>query len=69
MDQETRPAHTNGRHTHVHERPAFPIAALRRVGRVDPKDHVAADQGFGDVRMSSEHRTKNQSRVPDERSQ
>lgn len=69
VDQETRPAHTHGRPVDLHERPAFPVAALGRVGRVDAPDHVAADQGLGDVRVSSEHRTENQPRVPVERSQ
>lgn len=69
VDQKTGPAHTDGGHTDVHKRPAVPVAALGRVGRVDTQDHVAADQGLGNVRVPSEHGTENQSRVPVERSQ
>lgn len=69
LDQETRPAHIDGGHTDVHQRPAFPVTALGRVRRVDTQNHVTADQRLGDVRVSSEHRAENQPRVPVERSQ
>lgn len=67
VDPEARPAHPDRRHFDVHERPALPVAALGRFGRVDSENQLAADARLGRLRVPSQHRAQNQQRFQTQR--